>query len=415
MAEETPLPVPPTPPRGPSRLLLAFGLLAVLALGAYEIHYLLNNPTVWPPDDFVEYYAAGRLNANGLDPYDPDRLLPLERAAGRDTDEAVMMWNPPWTLTVAMPFGLLPARVSQLLWLALNLGVVLFCTDWAWRHYGGPRRFRWVAWALAFTFMPTYFVLQSGQIGPLVLLGAVGFLAFREGRWGWLAGAACVLLAIKPHLVYLFWLALLLWSVRNRRWSILAGGVVAGAVATAIPLACNPLVLHQFGDALGHRPPEQWVSLTLGAVLRYVFGAEKFWLQFVPTVFGLAWFVPHWLRQRKAWDWSQQLPLLLLVSFLTASYGAWPFDLVILLLPVAQAAVWAFARRDTLPASLALAGYLAINAGALAMTLLHVVSFWFIWMAPALLVGYLLLRRLQRQNEGGSVLVRILKRGPAHA
>jgi hypothetical protein len=415
MAEDTPLAAPSMTTRRPSCPLLAVGLLVVLSFGAYEVRYLLDNPTVWPPDDFVEYYAAGRLNAAGLNPYDPDRLLPLERAAGRDTDEAVMMWNPPWTLTVAMPFGLLPARASQLLWLALHLGIVLFCADWAWHHYGGPRQCRWVAWALAFTFLPTYFVLQSGQIGPLVLLGAVGFLAFREGRWSWLAGAACVLLAIKPHLVYLFWPALFLWSIERRRWAVLVGAAVAGALATAVPLACNPQVLHQFADALAHRPPEQWVSLTIGALLRYAFGPEKFWLQFVPTGLGLAWFVPYWLRHRKAWDWSQQLPLLLLVSFLTASYGAWPFDLVILLLPVAQAAVWAFRHRATPLGRVALAGYLALNAVALAMCLVHVLSFWFIWMAPALLVGYLLLRRLQQRDGGGAALAPIPTRRPAHA
>src|SRR5262249_34075627 len=131
MVEDTP-PIPAATRRGPSRILLAVGLLSALAVAGYEIHYLLANPTVWPPDDFVESYAAGRLTAQGQNPYDPARLLPLERDAGRDTSEAVMMWNPPWTLTVAMPFGLLPARASQLLWLALNLAIVIFCADWAW-------------------------------------------------------------------------------------------------------------------------------------------------------------------------------------------------------------------------------------------------------------------------------------------
>ena len=56
-----------------------------------------------------------------------------------------------------------------------------------------------------FAFLPTLFALQSGQIGPLLLLGAVLFLECERRGWPVLAGAATVLLAIKPHLAYLLW------------------------------------------------------------------------------------------------------------------------------------------------------------------------------------------------------------------
>ena len=59
---------------------------------------------------------------------------------------------------------------------------------------------------------------------------------------------------------------------------------------------------------------------------------------------GLLWFVPYWLTQRRDWKWKEQLPLLLTVSVLTTAYGGWPFDLVLLLLPVLQTATLA-ARR----------------------------------------------------------------------
>src|SRR2546425_7820696 len=88
-------------------LLVWFGLAVGVVVLGWQLTHLLANPFVLPPDDFVEYWAAGRLNASGENPYDPDRLVPLERETGRDVDEAGMMWNPPWTLTLAMPFGLL--------------------------------------------------------------------------------------------------------------------------------------------------------------------------------------------------------------------------------------------------------------------------------------------------------------------
>src|SRR5215207_2247355 len=325
------------PAAPPTRRLALLGAVLVVCVGviAWKGSQLLADPSIFRPDDFVEYWAAGRLNAHGQDPYDGARLLPLEREAGRDTDEPIMMWNPPWTLTVAMPIGLLPARVAQLLWLAVSLALVVWSADRLWALYGGPAHRRWVAWLLALTFLPALFVLQAGQIGPFVLCGIVGFLLAERAGWPWLAGACGVLIAIKPHLVYLFWIALAAWAVRRpvpTRWKVIAGGVLAGLVATAIPLACNPDVIDQYREAMTHRTPEQWKSPTIGSLLREVFGAEQFGLQFAPTLIGLSWLAYlGWRDRDRPWNWSEQMPPLLLVSFVTASYGAWPFDLVILL------------------------------------------------------------------------------------
>src|SRR5713101_5883396 len=304
---------PLQPKISPFRLILVgAGMLLTAALLIQQLGRLLADRTIMPPDDFVEYWAAGRLNAQGENPFDGAKLLPLEKEAGRETfpvdssghEAAVMMWNPPWTLPVVMPIGLLDARLSQLLWLLLNLAVIVFCADWAWRYYQGPAAYRWLAWALAFTFVPTFIVLRAGQIGPLILLGIVGFLHYERKGQLFLAGAACVLIAIKPHLLFLFWIALVLWAVdgmlsrpqldqgstawpipgprkHGTRWMVLLGGIVTGLIATAIAIFCNPSVCQQYWHALTHHPPEEWVSLTIGSILRLLLGENRFWLQFV--------------------------------------------------------------------------------------------------------------------------------------
>ncbi len=224
-----------------------------------------------PLHDFVEYWAAGQLNLQGENPYDPERVHQLEREAGRSS-EGILMWNPPWTLALVMPLGLLDCRTAHLLWLALQFAVIAWCTDALWRLYGGATGRRWLAWLLAFTFLPTLFSLTAGQIAPLVLLGSVLFLVLlKQGRDA-LAGAATVLLAIKPHLSYLFWIALLLWSVRQRRWGVLGGGVLVGGAALAAALLCNPAVLGQYWHTFTSQPPVQYRSPTLGTVLRTTAG-----------------------------------------------------------------------------------------------------------------------------------------------
>src|SRR5438874_63177 len=121
-----------SPGRRTRHLLTAAGCALAAVLLAGQVRTLLSDPTVWPPDDFVEYWAAARLTLDGQNPYDPALLLPLQQAAGRATDEAVMMWNPPWSLAVVLPLGLVPARVAQLLWLLANLAAVGYCGDRLW-------------------------------------------------------------------------------------------------------------------------------------------------------------------------------------------------------------------------------------------------------------------------------------------
>jgi hypothetical protein len=368
------------------RLFLSIAVLIALAVVlVLQFPKLLNS---LPPDDFVEYWAAGRLNAQGKNPYDPENLLTLEREAGRDTDEAVMMWNPPWTLTLAMPFGILDARVAQLLWLLCGFALMAASADLLWRTFDGPPSRRWIAWLLAFTFMPTFFVLGAGQIGAWVLAGIVLFLVSLQRGWPMLAGASTVLVAIKPHLAYLFWIVLIISGLR-RDYRVLLGGVIAGLIATLIPMLFNPQVLQQYVQELSQRPPAQWKSPTLGTFIRKIEGPDQFFQQFIPPLLGLIWLAWYaWRSRNRKWNWNDQTPILLLVSFVTAAYGAWPFDLVILLPAVIHVA--AGIARQPHPQSIAMgvAAWLLINVGALTMNLLKIDSEWFIWIAPVMLICY---------------------------
>jgi hypothetical protein len=392
------------------RNVLAIALLAAAGIVlAGQVRSLLADPTVWPPDDFVEYWAAAKLTLAGQNPYDGSLLLPLQRAAGRDTDFAIMMWNPPWSLPAVLPLGLLAAREAQLLWLLVNLAATGFCADRLWLLLGGDPRRRWLGWSAAFLFLPTLFALGSGQISPLLLLGAVLFLecerrASGDARWHYHAGAATVLLAIKPHLAYLLWAGLAVDAISRGRWRVIVGGAVAGLACAALPLALDPRVWHQYADAMANRPPAQWLSPTFGTVLRLVFGAEYFRLQFVPVALGLAWFAWYRWKNRRDWDWLERLPPVLLVSFTTAPYGAWPFDMV-LILPAAFAlglmsgAAWDV-RPGWAPGSprFTLAALAAVNAGCLAMNLAQSGSFLFLWVAPATLLVYSLHSWQQKQS-----------------
>jgi hypothetical protein len=377
-----------------ARRLLGWGARAAVVAVLLGQCTHLTDPALLRPSDFVEYWSAGRLNLAGSNPYGPEELFPLQRDYGCPDDRPVMMYNPPWALPFVMPFGVLDYGTGRLAWLLLHFALVLFCADRAWRLLGGAPGRRWVAWGLSLTFFPTLIALRMGQIAPLMLAGLLGFLYFVRQSRGWLAGLALLPAMVKPQLFHLVWLALLLWAIHRRRWSVLLGAGVGLVAATGLALAPNPHALAQYAHVMADHPPAECLSPTLGAVLRAAFGRERFWLQFLPPLLGAAWLVPHWLRHRRAWDWQEQLPLLLLVSLLTTSYGAWAFDLVVLLLPVLGSAVaLCRAGRRALTFGV-LAGYLAVNALALGMNLCGVDGFWFLWMMPAALVAYLAVVRM---------------------
>jgi hypothetical protein len=414
------MPSTETPPESADRRpawLTPLAAVAAVLLVAWQLKTFFEDVKFFPPDDVVEYWAAGRLNAEGKNPYDPNLLLPLQQTTGRadtlpenhppgEQPRAVMMWNPPWTLTLVMPLGLLPARLAQLVWLLWHLGVIFWCADKIWRLYGGPVERRALAWLLAGSFLPTAMVIQAGQITPFLLLGCVGFLHFERRRQDMLAGMAAALLGVKPHLVYLFWIALVVWSIRTRRWGVILGGGVAGLVASAIPLACNPDVFWQYREAFRKEPPD-WMSATPGAVLRLGFllcGMDRYWLQFVPTGLGGVWLLTR-LWRRRFRDWCEELPLLLLVSFATAAYGAWHFDLVLLLLPIVrQAALLARPEASEKQIWRGVAWYGGIEAGMAGMKIAGVDSFWFVWVAPAVLLAYNNLTRMTGEASAETVL-----------
>jgi hypothetical protein len=351
------------------RLFLAVGLL-LLTGPLLLVGSRFTDPAVMRISHFIQYWAAARIHLAGGDPYSWDEVRALQVQAGWPADEPLnfFMWNPPWTLPVLLPFGLLPFALARCAWLVFNLGLLLFAIDRLWRLYGGPAERRWIAWAVGFTFFPVMMDVQAEQTSPLMLLGVVGFLALeRRGRLA-LAGVALALTAIKPHLCFLFWIALVLWSLDRRRWSALGGAAVAGLAMAALPLLLDPAVYHQYRAALAAHHPTHVITPTLGALLRLVAGPEPYWLQFVPVLGGTAWLVVHWRRHRRTWDWLDQAPLLVTVSLLSTAY-LYVYDLVLLLVPVLAAAAWT-ARQDRGPTTrLALACHAAISGTALLMNL----------------------------------------------
>jgi hypothetical protein len=371
------------PARLRSALVAAVGLL-VAAAAADRV---VNSPAFLNPRDFLEFWSAGAVVARGGNPYDPDELLAEQRRAEPERDAAVMMWNPPWSLAVYVPVGLLPVRWATLVWVGLQLAAVMLACDLLWRVYRGPARLPWVPQLLGLSFAPVVWNVLYGQNAGLLLLGLAGFVHYRAAGKPGRAGACATLTALKPHLLAVFGVLLVLDGLSRIGRIALAAGASTLAVALGGVLLLNPDVIGQFVRTTLHPPPgavplTEWVLPVAAYWMRVLVAPERFWVQFVPCAAACLGFAVWRVKSGERWDWPAALPWVVWASVLATPYGGWVFDLAVLLLPVVAVAARLAADGRFATLTLFTLGQLAVTAASLT---------WagslpgFFWVAPAVL------------------------------
>lgn len=345
----------------------------------------MTRASVLPLNDYIQYWSAARLNLIGGNPYSEDDMMQTQSKLGWDEDFPIMMWNPPVTLGLVQVLGFLPFEVSRLSWLFASVILVILFGEMTWRVFGGEVQRRWVGWILVLTFGPVLQMLKLGQIVPFMMLGLVGFLYFVQMKDFLKAGLAASLMLVKPHTLYLFWMAFFFWSLRERRWSVWIGLGAGIAAPLAIAFIINPGIVRQYVHTFHTAPPEQWITATLGSQLRLIFGAERFWLQFAPSIAGCLLFSAYLYSRRNNWKWLEEAPIVVLASVATAAYG-WVFDL-----PVSALALIALAaqtwHRPKRHATWVLVGMYGILS--LLLVFLNRPQDFFWWAGSSLLILYL--------------------------
>jgi hypothetical protein len=193
---------------------------------------------------------------------------------------------------------------------------------------------------------------EFGQNTGFLLLGLAGFAYFRSTR-PFVAGCFAALTAVKPHLLAVFGVLLVLDVFRRDGWKVLAAGIGTLLVGSLIALVMNAHVFEQFVSAV-RRPatPEtvplsEWDLPLIAHKLRHAIDPNRFWIQFAPCAAACAGMAVFKLIRGSRWDWTTQLPVAVLVSCLTAPYGGWIFDLVVLLVPVIHAAAVLWDRKPS--------------------------------------------------------------------
>jgi hypothetical protein len=369
------------------RILIWILLLASLLL-LWKVSGTLTHPKYIPVDDFVRHWAAGKLFLNRDDPYSTPKIQILQdQVTGASAQSEVIntIYISPWSMFILVPFALLDYPMSRIAWLLFSIILLIISAELLWKLYDGPPQKKWLSWLIVFTFSPTISVLEKGQTGCLVLVGLAGFLYFEKLRRYLLAGVFAALITIKPHLVYLFWPALLFWSIYRKNWKVLASCTFTLLATSLLNLIINPGIFHYYINNLRYHSPLMWATPTIGGYLRYyLVGIDQFWPQYVGPVIGMLWFISYWMKERINWTWPNNTPALVFGSAITSLYS-WTYDQVVLLVAVIKA--WIQLLPIGRSAWLLITAFYIIQ---LTNLFLHryLNEFWFIWFAPVMLVWY---------------------------
>jgi hypothetical protein len=367
------------------------GATALVVIG-----YAFTRPFV----DFGVYFTAAKLFLSHGNPYSLVDVFAYQNGLGFHRPIPLMFLCPPWVLTMVAPLGFFHSYViAWLCWFAIvttslaiasRLLMDIYFGDLEIPEISQPRSYRFL---FCFTFYPALLALKFTQLSPLVILGVACCLHFNRKHKPILAGLFLSLTLLKPHLVLLFWLALLL----DREWKILTTCAAMACALTAISLARFPHGITEY-RALMAGP---YITLTVSGMfagLRAMFPDHNtYWLQWVPPAIGVCWMLVYWWKRRDKWNLTDRLPAIITASILAAPYG-YLHDQTMLMVPIIYLAASAGRIFGRIPFRL-VAIYTALNIATLGVLFFAV--HWAVVVAPPVIALILRSRNYLLQGSEG--------------
>ncbi len=389
------LPMPRLPvKKSPWRVFAIVLMIAAAACFVAAVEYIGIDDQQTTQRDYIQYWAIGQQLAHSANPYDVPALVQLEHKAGLGASQPRISLSPPTVLWPVLPLGWLSPRVGFIAWSLLQLGCLSVANWLLWRLNGRPDS---LVHLFGYAFAPALVSLMAGQLSIFLLLGVVLFLSLYRTR-PFLAGAALLPCALKPHLLLLFALVLLIWVVYRRMFSVLYGFAGALLLSCVIMLCLDAHAWQQYFYMMHHTRILQVFIPTYGEALRFIVDRNAVWLQFIPAVVGSLWAIWYFWTRRDRWDWMDQGLVLLFASDVCSPYGFFTDECI--LLPFVLAALYRALEtgRSWLPLVL-------IDAAAIIEVYAQVdINWpWYLWTTPAWLGWYLYAHHESAKAERSAV------------
>jgi len=344
------------------RILIYISLLiSTLFLLPFETYTLKKSYGEPGTHDFIQYWASARLVQAGENPYNSDAAAALQRDLGSSHDYAIMMWNPPWTLTILAPVLNLPFGVSAAIWFYLSFCLLLSSSVLLFKAEAPAVYAPILPLLAAAIFYPAWQSLVWGQLSIFLLFAlSVSYFFFKREKFI-LSGFIASLLTVKPHLFILIWLLAIHQVVSLRNYRLLFG-LFSGFLALTLPIVLIDSSLFirwieaiQSKELVSSVATIEWKTASLISWLRIiaisVSSYDPQWLLTVVPLLGVLVGI-FWLPKQKPYE---VVPFALTLSVIIAPYG-WLYDFSLLLL----VQVWLLSRANNLTSRLILLGIQAV-------------------------------------------------------
>ena len=327
-------------------------LVAAFILATQMLLFLIAYRTM-PPGaiDLRAFYAAGVILRSGQahQLYNDAYEAKVQLTASGPLGASLPFLYPPFAALLFVPLTAVSYTTAITVFEFVNLLLAGACAYLLAGTARLPRGGAWLVWALVVGFNPVCFTLLQGQVSLVLLLAVCAGERALERDRPFAAGILLALTLIKFQLALPMALLFLLW----RRWRVVEGFLTGAAVLLALS-----------AWLVGGRGLAAYCTSVGGLEHRVAAGVVNYsiFLTKMPNLYGLACFA---LGNRPAavvvtaiaslamlaWAAARRPSLsVAVIVALLVSYHMLPYDLSLLLLPLAIAArTWLHARRD--PAS----------------------------------------------------------------
>lgn len=329
--------------------LLKYGRLFLAFI--FGLIWLIRGPIPIPTHsgiakgDFRGYWSASYLLSQSQNFSDTDLLFDIERSkAGWDGDFVIKTWNPPWLLSLLLPYTFFSFDRAAWLWFITNITLVFTAGIVAWLAMAqteNGRKWAWLGALSSVIFAPALTALYMGQVNTLVFFGLAMTLFFHQKERSGAAGVALSLTMVKPHLVYITIPILMLRALLKKDWRFIFGFTGSLLLLSNITFILRPSFLIEYFGSVDDGNLLNWVTPTLGGYLKATLGwhqADLMGVVVLPIM--LIWW---WVNRHKI-NFNELVQISLLISVITAPFG-WGYDVIVLLIPLLQILVWVIEKR----------------------------------------------------------------------
>jgi Glycosyltransferase family 87 len=276
--------------------------------------------------DFLCYYIGGTLvrEGNAANLYNPAVQMEVQKRVAPNTREPRPYVRPPWFALAMAPLTRLSLVWAYGVWIGVLLATLFAMWVWATLRFGES------ALLLAVLFLPANLGICFGQDSAAMLaVLCVSYMLIVRGReFG--SGLALGLGLMKFHLLLLF----PIWMLIERRWRMLAGFAITGAVfLTASLWAIGPSGLMAYADTILHGNTE-FMGHSPDTMLNIYSVPANFGVEWKPLDAALAALVVgvalYGVRKAPLW---RALAIVSAASLLISPH-VFAYDATMLLLPI---------------------------------------------------------------------------------